>query len=70
MVSMINKKMIVPIGRMPELDKDLERIINKLPKNASIKNFCKEVDRWETLAISKFKDAEQKMKSCKLDPLQ
>lgn len=62
-------RMVVAIGKAPELDKDLEKKLSKLSKNASIKKYCGVVDEWEKCTILKYKEAEQKADSGKLEPI-
>ncbi len=56
-----------PVGKFPKQDEDLRTRINNLPKGASMKDFINEIDDWESLAITKYKEIEQKAKSYVLD---
>ena len=62
-------RMVAPVGKMPELDKNLKRMLCRLPKRASISEYCKTVDKWESIIILKDREAENKAKSCQLKPL-
>lgn len=58
----------INIKYAPSLDKDLERMINELPKNASVGDLCDVLDEWERKKIAEYKEAERTAKSCRLHP--
>jgi len=60
--------MNISIDGMPEFDDDLKQILRKLAKNASFKEYCEAVDKWEITTIQKYKESEWKAQSGKLKP--
>ncbi len=68
MPCMDKMKIVAPIGEILELDEDLEKRLNEVPSNAPVSTYFREIDAWEKIAISKHREAEQKSKSCKLEP--
>ena len=70
MTGMEKMMVIAPIGKILECDEDLERRLSKVPDGAPVGVYFKEIDAWEKIAISKHREAEQKSKSCKLEPRQ
>lgn len=60
-----NKKLKItaPIGSVPDTDPELERMLAKLPKNASFFDRYEVIDEWERKALKKFRKMEQTAKS-------
>ena len=60
-----NKKLKIntPVGEVPKTDPELERLLEKLPKNASISEYCNVIDEWERIVLIKFRKMEQTAKS-------
>jgi hypothetical protein len=66
--AMEKMKIVAPVGEILDADEDLEMRIKNVPRGAPVNTYFKEIVAWEKAAISKHKEAEQKSKSCKLEP--
>jgi hypothetical protein len=60
-------RIIAPIGSLPSRDKDLERRLKRLPKNASLSRIYSEIGKWEKEAVRKEVQNERTAKSGIID---
>ena len=51
-------------------DPELERMLAELPKDATLSEYCKVIDRWKKMALKKFRSMERTSKSAVIDSVE
>ena len=60
-------KIVAPVGDVPSTDRNLCARIKKLPRDASVSDVFREIGKWESVAVRRFREKERTTKSGKLD---